>query len=595
MSERRISTLSFARKHYAEKPGIAAALALPMVPDILDTIDANRGGKFLILAAAQVFKSLVGQLRLLRSMLVEPQPSLYYGPTDAWMEKFADEKLNPLFDATPPLAPLLFDDPHKRTKLRYSLPVGEYALFLSAGVEGNRQSKTACDIYFEEPWMFEPGWIDQIQNRREAYPHDFREIGMTTGPTARSETDQWWQSSDQRLWHCRCPACHRLFHPRFSHDAADGTRIGGLRYETKLLENGLPDEAAVTASTVYECPHCHTLLPDTDHSRLALNGTADRPTGLYVSANEHPAGRSYGWHVHHIALRPWGPLAIRAVRAQLARERGELTPLENLVRLRFADVWDTEKNFRTAKTRPTAAYHLGDEWALETTLNGTPARFCTIDVQQDYYVLVIRMWGRKSASRLRFCARPKSISEIRDILTIHKVSPNRTFLDSRYDSNRVRRLAALNGWSTLMGDKAARDYLHKSDGLRRLYDEEPKMLDVLAGTAEQGAGSTVLEWLFSKQGALDRLHLLTQETFVPDANLPDLAEPLFAAAEDAPEWYWKQRFAHYRQKKTNQDGSEYYVWHGLKDDHAADCEAMQVVVATMAGLTGAETLEEPKQ
>jgi len=33
------------------------------------------------------------------------------------------------------------------------------------------------------------------------------------------------------------------------------------------------------------------------------------------------------------------------------------------------------------------------------------------------------------------------------------------------------------------------------------------------------------------------------------------------------------------------------VWHGQKEDHADDCEAMQVIVATALGLTGAESME----
>jgi hypothetical protein len=229
------------------------------------------------------------------------------------------------------------------------------------------------------------------------------------------------------------------------------------------------------------------------------------------------------------------------------------------------------------------------------------SRFATIDVQQDYYVLGIRMWGKSSASRLRFVARPKSIPEIKDILKAHEVADRHVFMDSRHDSTSVRRRAAMAGWTTMQGDgrtdgTAPKSYLH-TDGIRRIYDEEPKNLDAHIGTITEGQGANVMEWLFSKQSALDRLHLLRTETFTPDPTRADYTEPLHACPEDTPEWYWKQAFSHRRKTLTNRDGSLTQIWFGGHDDHAEDVEAMGVVVATMAGLTGTETLpveEKPK-
>lgn len=141
---------------------------------------------------------------------------------------------------------------------------------------------------------------------------------------------------------------------------------------------------------------------------------------------------------------------------------------------------------------------------------------------------------------------------------------------------------------------APKTYLH-SDGLRRIYDEEPKLLDAQIGTLEEGQGANVFEWLFSKQSALDRLHLLRSETYAPDPLNPDRLEPLHACPIDTPEWYWKQANAHTRKVKTNSDGTSTTIWFGAHDDHAEDTEAMNVVIATMAGLTGAETMPAPEK
>lgn len=57
-----------------------------------------------------------------------------------------------------------------------------------------------------------------------------------------------------------------------------------------------------------------------------------------------------------------------------------------------------------------------------------------------------------------------------------------------------------------------------------------------------------------------------------------------------PTFYWPQVEAHYKKKVTIADGSEYYTWMGLREDHCGDCEAMQIVVASIMGLTGAESM-----
>jgi hypothetical protein len=217
----------------------------------------------------------------------------------------------------------------------------------------------------------------------------------------------------------------------------------------------------------------------------------------------------------------------------------------------------------------------------------TETRICTIDVQLDHYVAVIRKWGRYSSSRLHLAFIAFSPSEIARICQEENTPPERIALDVRHDTQRVRTICARMGWRTMMGDKAERDYAHP-DGIRRIY-AEPKIIDAYTGTLLQGAtGSCVVETLFSKNSALNRLHALRGS----EAKTPT-GEPVWTAASDAPDWYFKQINAHYRKRIENADGSHHYVWHGQKDDHADDCESMQVVVATALGLTGAETMDAP--
>ncbi len=523
--------------------------------------------------------------------------SLWYGKNEVTADQIADEKFNPLFDQAMPtiiqrgqtISALSFSDRNKRTKTKYTLPTGDQFLFLSAGVDINRQSKSASDLYLDEPWEYDAGWVKEIQRRREDFPR-FREIHMQTGPTWGSYSHELFEQSTKELWHLRCTKCRKLFPP----EVGDGEQPGGLRYESGPSVRDADDKRILPltrATVALECPHCRERFPNSAHQRAALNAG-----GMFVGGNENPEHHIHGWRIPALPLRDWGDIVIEKIVADRARRRGDLSLTEDFHRKRIADTWREDLHLAEKKIRPMGLYKMGEEWADELKDEyGRPWRFATIDVQQDYFVLVIRMWGKWSRSRLRWASKPLSPTEITDTLRAHGVMPERVFVDARFEPQRVRRMAVNNGWKTLMGDKAQRDYAHE-DGVRQIYDA-PKAIDAFAGMEAQGRRAECIEILFAKQSALNRLHLLRTEVCRPDPLKPTEEEPIWTAAADAPIWYWAEIDAHFRKKETLRDGSEKWVWHGLKDDHAGDCEAMQVVVASMASLTGAESLaaEEAKK
>ena len=320
-----------------------------------------------------------------------------------------------------------------------------------------------------------------------------------------------------------------------------------------------------------------------------MSGTREKPLGKYVVMNPKAAPRTFGWHVHHIALRDWAELAVKMVKAEIARTRaGDLTITEEVCRLYDAATWDPEKYHRPEKfatyQHPTP-YKMREDWADEAKdAQSRPFRSATVDVQLDYFVYVSRKWGPFSQSRLHYAHLCMSASEVALCAEKDGVPPERVFMDGRHDTQRVRAICAQMGWRVLMGDKQMRDYVLE-DGIRRIFDK-PKVIDALTGTELQARGhGCVIEILFSKNASLDRLALLRSE----DSKAPD-GSPLWTAAVDAPDWYFRQVNAHYRKRVENADGSSHSVWHGQKEDHAGDDEAMHVVVAAMAKLTGAESL-----
>lgn len=608
---RRLSTLSFARRaaaHLEDGTKLLDAISHAMIVDILETMDAHDAARFFILGPVQVFKSLVGQLRLARNHLVRPRKAGWYGPTDDFVKDFADTKLNLLLDAVPDLAPLYYDtgtrgaiDRTKAGKLSRRFTGGASHLLLSAKTENDRTGKTFQDIFYDEPHLYEPGWIEQISNRRADFPYEFTETFMSTGLTVGQdvkggEAAKIWASTDQRLWHVRCPACFRLFEPRYLHRQNPADRespiVGGFRYARRFhADTGLPDEAAIAATLVYECPHCHAQLPDSHGSRIRLSGTAEAPRGLYVVQNSTSAPRCFGWNFSAVAVRPWLPIVLRWEHAQLARSRGDLEPLAKAIREEFGGIWNPLEYLSERKLRPPGGYKLASltdpapfdlrAWwpAGDFDPNGKPYLIATVDVQQDWFRLVVRFWNRRSQSRLLYTdtvTTPSRIAEICDFLGVMR---ERTVLDRRHKPQYVRMLCAQFGWRSLQGERD-KDYVHP-DGVRRIISP-PVMQDPFQGTAHQGR-AVVVENNFAKWSSLDRLALL-RTLSANDGT------PLFTAADDAPAWYFKELDAYHRVPKFEK-GVEHHEWQAHGPDHAADCEIMGIGVASALNLTGAESLE----
>jgi hypothetical protein len=590
MKLRRISTLAFARQVAANLDGgqkLVEVLQRPMIVDILNTMDEHDAARFFVLGPVQAGKSAAGQMRLLRNHVVRQRKAGWYGPGGKFGDEFVDTKLNPAFDSIPEIQALVHKANKAKNAKKTKILVGDAShLFLSSSTEADRTSKTFCDIYRDERHLWEDGWSEQVENRRADYPREFTDTSMSTGLTAGTEAAADWGATDQRTWHCRCPACKRLFEPRYGHeDEKTGELIGGLRYEKKFRPDGLPDEVAIAATLAYECPHCHVRFPDTDGSRLLFSGTADAPRGIYVAMNAHAAERCFGWTYHAIAIRPWLPIVIRFEKAILAKQRADYEPLALFIREECAGIWNPMLAVKEQKTRPLGDYVMGEAWAAESRdLQGRLFRFCTVDVQLDHFVVVIRAWGPFSESRLIWAQKVTTPGQVADLCALHAVPKERTILDSRHATDHVRRIAGQMGWRTLMGEGSIKDYNHISlGGLRRIFSE-PKPIDPWQGTGNQGQ-CIIFEFNFSKSSALDRLHALrTMET--------NDGRPLWTGAKDAPEWFWREAYAYYRfPKKHAETKVTTYNWVVSGPDHAASCEIMGTVGASMSGLVGAEALE----
>lgn len=572
---RRKSRLSWCEKHIYLNGEKFRREDWPLLVAPMECIEQNAAARHLVLGGVQTVKTLLGQLWCASSMQIEPSPTLWYTRTDDQADSFVDLKLNPLIDATQLKDRAFFGDPNKATRKRKQLPSGHSLEVLSAGPTINRQQRSAETVVMDEFWLYDGEWLGEIANRHAApeFAASWRELFVTTAADEGHMLGKVWDDSTQMKLQWKCAECSKEYVPDFGEKQARG----GLKYECKRLPDGRINKAETAKTVHWECPYCSS---QTRYSKRFVHEQASRQS--WKQCNPSPAPRAFGWWIPDWLVRDWAALVIDWEEANDAKRKGDIEPLRKLILTRFAKPWRRLEVAKGEKRpRNIGDYKMGDLWAGESRDEyGRPNRFLTVDVQKDHYVAVARAWGAGGESRLLEATKCMSAGAVHDMAVRNGIEPFRVFLDARWDQTAVARLCAQYSWRMLMGAKDG-DFYHKYDGQRKIFSE-PHDVDPFLGTSAEG-GNKVLRFLFSKPHALDRLTVLRSEGCSQ-----------WSAASDAPDWYWTETEAHYTVEKTKPNGETFREWHGLKDDHAGDCEAMQVVCASIAGLLGNSVSPEAK-
>jgi hypothetical protein len=209
------------------------------------------------------------------------------------------------------------------------------------------------------------------------------------------------------------------------------------------------------------------------------------------------------------------------------------------------------------------------------TLAKVPLRFLTVDVQRDHFFLSVRSWSATSSSRLLWCERVLTWTDLDTVQARFGVHPNLVFVDAGYNAFEVYRECATRGWTALIGDKRA-TFVHKlPDGktVLRFYSPCRKVFI--------GRGLICRTHYWSNLNVKDTLARLRRNATGGDASA-------WEVPEDSPQEY----LAHLESEQRNQKNGK-WLWEqiGSRPNHWLDCEAMQVAAAYMVKLIGRDEVE----
>ena len=524
-----------------------------------------------IIAAIQAAKTLSSELCTAFIVANMPGPMLWLNETDDDAKDQAESRLGKLFDECEPVKALYPADRHKKRSTTIHFSNGMVLWCLGAHNRANLQRRSIRWLIGDETWQWPQGHMAEAEARVTAFGWLGKCIFSSQGGVEDDDTHRKFEETDQREWTFACPECgHRQpfiwENVEWSKDCKD--------------ETGNYDFVKVRATTAMRCAACNHYIEDSDENRRKLNAT-----GVFVPQNFRCAKENVGFHWNSLATMSWGKLAELYLRAKEAARRGDLSLLQQFTQKRLALAWKEFSDDYKIEIRA-SGYRMGELWTEEGGFNRlgkvvappfdgmtiVPLRILTVDVQQDHFYALVRSWSADGSSRLLWCERILTYTDIEEMQKRNGIHSSLVFLDAGHATYDVYRECAIRGWIALMGDKRGTFQHQGKDGkvIQRFYSPKRRV--------SLGAGKTCVMHYWSNLSIKDILARLRRNKEAPTWEVPD----------DAPEDYIAQLESEIR---VREKGKTFWKQIGNRPNHYLDCEAMQVAAATMIKLIGREAAE----
>ncbi len=540
----------------------------PWLKAPFDAVVSNLVRVLTIMASTQSSKTTF--LELLVSWLVrnDPGPCMMNMQTDDDAKEMKETRLDGIFKSSQSLAGML---PARNKNRKDAIIFPHMPLFIHGANKNNLQGKSIRWLLNDEPWLYKPGLLGEAYERVTSFWNS-RIVNTSQGGIEGDDLDKAFQSGSQHEWGFTCPECG-LWQPfslkRLAFDDARDTRGGYLFDE-------------IRPTVRYCCAgadegECNATFADDVSNRRLLSRL-----GSYEAQNPSASADNVSFHWNRLTVywNPWHKLLEQKLNAELSRGRGDLEPYRKLVqKVEGLCFKESATDFELPVAR--GAFKCGEEWPLEGSIKGLLLRIMTVDVQQDCFYVVIRSWsnaaGTRGHSRLRAVKlRAVSWEDVRDFQMSNGVPDGFVFCDAGHKPADVYHHCAKYSWRALLGD-SAKSFPHSRRNPKTKKGEIIFRYFSKRGTVLPGNGMCLV-YRWSNLSVKDTLAAL---------RLHQAEGVTWEAAADAPEEYFEQMDSEARREVSPG------VWRWIKTraNHLWDCEAMQITVAYMLKLVGAESLE----
>ena len=501
----------------------------------------------------------------------------------------AEERFWPLVENCKPLRDLTSENRHEVRTLARKFKNGCW-LRIQAGTERRLQGRhIPCQIN-DEVWQWDAGRMRDADARLGAFKSAglARQLNISQGGDVGTEWHSRCQSGVQVKWMVPCESCRELFFPVLE-EKVSGKAVYRLLFERDGTNIRL------------QCPNCQHEMRDTptlkafwnEHGQ-AVNQTPDKQTDVWT----------YQWPAF-VAL-PWQRIVDDYMAAIAAKKQGSTFLLRQFLQKTLAEFWDESVSEIDPVEISTGDYSPGVSWQVEHKPT------MTVDCQKNLtlFYVVARGWASNGESRRLFRGRVSSFDEIASIQRQFNMSSSHVAIDVGYEQTPIlqecaRRIDANRayGWFGLKGVKDEQgigfQHVDAKTGQKTKRIWSPAVFpDMELGLRNQNV-EKFLSSLSPRALELYKLgklripiylwsNRLAYETLVRlrDNRGAAWLAPIAEAGQEEEKHYREQLGAKVLKDTVDSRGNPLRVFESVRPgfpDHYWDCEAMQVVMASMAG------------
>lgn len=517
----------------------------PWQREPLDVLANPEAKEIVFLAPIGTGKTTFMEAGLCYIVAEDPGPTLLVGQTDDDLKDWAETRMDHAIRNTPEIANLLPDDRHKKRKMQILFP--HMSLFLTGANLSGLQSKSMRRVFCDEAWQYRSGMLNEARGRlHDRWNRQF--FIMSQAGTKGDELDKAWEQTDKREFMFTCPDCGTVQPWKWCN--VDFPKADGM---TQL-------EQAKAAIIKCENAECGWTCGDNTQKRRKLAEGAS-----YVPTAEGLPGH-VGFHYNVLCnwRKPLWEIVLLWLEAQAAIQAGNTDPLRQFIQKRLAESWEEDLTDNRKEL-------IGDGYNLTEYTEGQKIedeafRFMTIDKQRDHFWCVVRAWKSDGQSRLLYFGRLETFEQLEEIRTKMAVERRLTFIDSAYDTDIVYHFCSLNDWTALRGSPL------KSFPFRKQNGDTIQRPFTRFSEAQTTSGKKCRYAYWSSDRIKDILHA-HRVGQAGKWEIPDQAPGEYLAQIDA------ESKREIKNAKTQQ--IEYRWVKVRRDNHAWDCEAMQIVAAMM--------------
>lgn len=353
----------------SSKPGQWKTSNNPPLAEPMDGMSARHPARDIVLKfPIQFGKTEVAVNALGYGMTEAPGPTMVALPGEVSMNKWVQQKLNPMIEETPVVQAVLASTASRDGANRREFKdfAGGQLFIEHAGSAARLKSTTVERLLVDELDEFAANLLTgddplkMLDGRTSAYPNTYKRLYIST-PTIKglSRIDELFDKSDQRHYHVPCPHCGEF----------QALKWAGL------------DWSRGTEDAVYLCEHNGCVIREHHKTEMIR-------AGRWVPHN--PGSRIVGYTInclyYQFGLGPrWSTLAEEWLDAQ-----ADPAKLKTFINDRLAESWEDPA---MRAVRHNSIRDRAEPYALRTAPEGVLAITAGIDTQDDRLAVHITGWG----------------------------------------------------------------------------------------------------------------------------------------------------------------------------------------------------------